>query len=93
MNLYLIFRNCLSILHPLAYLDPPLIGFSRFFPPPTIWTPCLLGTVEYQETKDQFRTIAICTLKVSFMLMILISKETMHTQSTKSEEMFFKFTN
>ena len=36
------------IYHPsLAYLDPPLIKFSRFFPPPTIWTPRLLGTVEY----------------------------------------------
>ena len=46
--LYLIFKYGFSNLPPPAYLDPPLIKFSRFFPPPTIWTPRLLGTVEYK---------------------------------------------
>ena len=32
---------------PSAYLDPPFIRFLENFPPPTIWTPRLLGTKEY----------------------------------------------
>ena len=32
---------------PSAYLDPPFIRFSENFPPPTIWTPRLLGNKEY----------------------------------------------
>ena len=41
-----------QIYPPPAYLDLPLIKFSRFFPPPTIWTPRLSGTVEYNHMEE-----------------------------------------
>ena len=46
VKLHLIYRYGFPNLPPLAYLDLPLIRFSRLSQPPTIWNLRLLGTVE-----------------------------------------------
>ena len=45
--LYLIIRYGFPNLPLLPYLEPRLLDFRKISPPPTIWTPRLLGNKEY----------------------------------------------
>ena len=46
-NIILSLLIWISNLSPSAYSDPPVFYIFGKFPPPTIWTPRLLGTKEY----------------------------------------------
>ena len=40
-------------IYPLACLNPPLIKFSRFYPPPTMWTPQFIRNFRLPHPNDR----------------------------------------